>query len=114
MSLEDLPQDIRFRVEYFDTAGDHWQDVSASMDTTYSTLAYGARIPDFSVRIPQNLRSFGVAANTAFDAYIDVLDKGATCAAAVGATMHASGLDYLRAEGYNEDLIQAIEQELDA
>lgn len=112
MSLDDLPYDVRFRVRYFDEEGERWNGVANTMRTTYSGLINGERIPPFSQRIPQNLRSFGVAANTAFDAYVGALDKGATCASSVGTTLRASGLNYLRTEGYNEELIQQIEQEL--
>ncbi|MDO5286716.1 MAG: hypothetical protein Q4G45_07865 [Actinomycetia bacterium] len=112
MGLQELPEDVRYRVTFFDSAGDKWAEVAQTMRTTHTTLSTGKRIPPFSQRIPQNLRSFGEAANKAFDAYLGALDKGATCADSVGSTLRASGLAYLRQEQYSEELVQEIEKEL--
>lgn len=54
-----------------------------------------------------------MAANDAFDAYVEVLGEGAACAASVASTLRASGGEYLRREQYSEELIQEIEKELD-
>lgn len=113
MGLEDLPGDVRYRVDYFHTESERWDELGTSMGSTYTTLNTGARIPPFSERIPQNLRSFGEAANTAFDAYVAVLDDGARCASSVGATLAESGRAYLRAEGYAEGEIQTMAEELE-
>lgn len=112
MSLSDLPPDVSFRVEFFDQAGAAWETVSRQMDTTYFGLLFGPHLPEFSERIPENLRSFGAAANKAFDAYLGALQEGARSASSVAVTLQASGRSYLRAEGYNEDIIEEIEREL--
>lgn len=113
MSLESLPDEVQFRVRFFDEQADGWDEVRSTMSTTHHGLKYGDKIPPFSERIPQNLRSFGVAANDAFDAYVEVLGEGAACAASVASTLRASGGEYLRREQYSEELIQEIEKELD-
>ncbi len=113
MGLDDLPQDIRYRVEYFDEESKRWAELGETMDDTHTKLVNGKRIPPFSDRIPQNLRSFGDAANRAFDAYVKTLGEGAKCAASLGSTLKASGSSYLRQENYGEDLVREIEQELE-
>lgn len=113
MGLGDLPRDIRYRVEYFDEESKRWVELGEKMDNTYRGLINGKRIPPFSDRIPQNLRSFGDAANRAFEAYVKALRDGANCAASVGSSLKASGSAYLRQEDYGEDLVREIEQELE-
>lgn len=113
MSLEDLPGEVRIRLTYFDTESDNWSTVADDMGTTYRNLYYGERIPPFSERIPLNLRSFGEKANEAFDVYIEVLNEGVRRARAVSDTLHAAGKNYMLSEGYNEELANQIQRELD-
>lgn len=112
MSLRDLPGDIAVRVEQLYYAGNYWGAIADAMNVAHIKLEYGERVPEFSERIPQNLRTYRQQINKAFDAYIGALDGGAECAQTLGISLRNSALEYLRQEQYGEDLIRGIEEEL--
>lgn len=112
MSLQDLPDNVVVRVELLDKAGDHWVGVARNMGATHRKLKYGERVPEFSERLPQNLRTYRQRINEAFDSYLAALGGGVQCAESLGNSLRKSALDYLRQEQYGEDLIREIEREL--